>query len=346
MTPFAGAARRHDEPAQATDPPVTGGGAGPAVDPTSALEVFSALAVSRAAERRLSALSGAGRIDHPPRRAPFREAGPVGVAYALRRAGDGTGDVLAPTYRAAGALRLFGLELDDFFRAHLAGEVAAPREPFAELHRVDLDKGILAPVVPLGLLVQVVGGLALGFRMRGENRVAVVCDSEGATSTGAWHEGLVFAAARRCPMVLVVESGAEAGDLRRQTRLKSFTEKAAGYGVGSVSVDGGDLLAIVEATASAAGRARAGEGVQMVEIRYTGTDPIETLRHRILAEGLATEDDLLAVEHDAETDCAAAAERAAVHAVPDPSERFGGVYSDSGPIIRRTWSGPSTTHAG
>jgi TPP-dependent pyruvate/acetoin dehydrogenase alpha subunit len=307
----------------------------------SALEIFSGIAVSRAAERRLSELSDAGRIHHPPRRASFREAGPVGVAYALRRARDGTGDVLAPTYRAAGALRLFGLELDDFFRAHLAGEVAAPRGPHPELHRVDLDKGILAPVVPLGLLVQVVGGLALGFRMRGEDRVAVVCDSDGATSTGAWHEGLVFAAARRCPMVLVVESGAEEGDLRRQTRLRSFTEKAAGYGVGAASVDGGDVLAVVEATASAVGRARAGEGVQMVEIRYSGTDPIETLRRRIVAEGLAAEHDLSAVEHDAEADCNAAAERAAAHAVPDPSERFGGVYSDSDPIIRRTWSAPA-----
>ncbi|MEX2467492.1 MAG: thiamine pyrophosphate-dependent enzyme [Gemmatimonadota bacterium] len=301
--------------------------------------------MSRAAEDRLTALSEEGRIHHPPRRDAFREAGPVGVAFALRRAADGTGDVFAPTFRAAGALRLFGLRLEDFFRAHLAGEVAAARDPHPDLHRVDLQKGILAPVVPLGLLVEVVGGLALGFRMRGQDRVGVVCDSDGATSTGAWHEGLVFAAARRCPMVLVVETGADPAALRRQTRIESFTEKAAGYGVGAASVEGRDVLAISEAVAAAVAAAREGQGVQMVEIRYSGGDPVAYLRGRILDEGLAGEDEILAVERQAAAECAAAAERVADEAVPAVSERFPGVYTDAERPARRTWSGPSPTEA-
>jgi TPP-dependent pyruvate/acetoin dehydrogenase alpha subunit len=346
VLPFAGSARRGEAPAE----PDAAGPDAPSAESDDAArdahvvrELFTGLLTSRVAEDVLATLSETGRIHHPPRGVSSREAGPVGIAYAIRRATDGTGDVLAPTYRAAGALELLGLGLDDFFRAHLAGEVAASRSAHPDLHRVDLDKGILAPVVPLGLLVEVVGGLALGFRMRGEDRVAVVCDADGATSTGAWHEGLVFAAARRSPMVLVVESALDGEDLRRQTRVRSFTEKAPGYGVGSAAVDGADVLAVVETVGAAVERARNGEGVQMVEIRYTGGDPIEQLRRRMLEGGLATTEELEILEREATEACAAAAERAMPVTVPDISERFGGVYTDAAPSLRRTWSGPRIT---
>lgn len=305
------------------------------------LDVYSALSLSRAAEDLLTALSEAGRIHHPRRRAPFREAGAVGIARAMRRTSDGTGDVLAPTYRAAGAMHLLGLDLDGFFRAHLRGEVAASRGLDLDLHHVDLERGILAPVVPLGLLVEVVGGLALGFRMRGEERVAIVCDSDGATSTGAWHEGVVFAAARRAPMVLVVETGLDDAALRRQTRVRSFMEKAAGYGVGSASVDAADVLAVTDTVGASIERARSGEGVQMVEIRYGGDDPIERLRRRILDRGLASAEDLDRLARECAATCASAGERASDERMPDIPERFGGIYTDSDPSARRTWVGPS-----
>lgn len=307
------------------------------------LDVFSALSISRAAEDLLTALSEAGRIHHPRRRAPFREAGPVGIARAMRRPGDGTGDVLAPTLRAAGAMQLLGLDLDGFFRAYLRGEVAASRGLDLDLHHVDLERGILAPVVPPGLLVEVAGGLALGFRMRGEDRVAIVCDNDGATSTGAWHEGLVFAAARHAPMVLVVETGLDDAALRRQTRVRSFTEKAAGYGIGSDSVDGADVLAVIDVVGASIARARSGQGVQMVEMRYGGDDPIEALGRRILDSGLASAEDLERVAREGGSACASAVERVSDEAMPGVAERFGGVYTGSGPSARRTWAGPRIT---
>jgi TPP-dependent pyruvate/acetoin dehydrogenase alpha subunit len=339
--PFAGSPHR---PRPSHEPVVEASPDAASPDADAAmLDVFSALSISCAAEDLLTALSEAGRIHHPPRRAPFREAGPVGVARAMRRPGDGTGDVLAPTFRAAGAMQLLGFDLDAFFRAHLRGEVTASRGLDLDLHHVDLERGILAPVVPLGLLVEVVGGLALGFRMRGQDRVAIVCDSDGATSTGAWHEGLVFAAARRAPMVLVVETGLDDAALRRQTRVRSFTEKAAGYGIASDSVDGADVLGVIDTVGAAIERARTGEGVQMVEIRYGGVDPVERLRQQILDRGHASAGDLDGSSRDAAAACAAAAERVAHETVPDIPERFGGIYTDSDPSARRTWAGPRIT---
>ena len=333
VVPFAGSSRRREEGAAP--------GAGAAAGGDAILEIFSALSISRAAEDILADLSETGRIVHP-RRAPHREAGPVGIARAMRVARDGTGDVLAPGFRAAGAMRMLGLDLDGFFRAYLSGEVASSRGPELDLHHVDLDRGILAPVVPLGLLAEVVGGLALGFRMKGLDRVGIVCDTDGATSTGAWHEGIVFAAARRAPLVLIVESGSDQAALRRQTRVRSFTEKAAGYGVGSASVDGGQVLAVADTVRSAIERARLGEGVQMVEIRYDDRDPIEHLRGTIVEQGLASADEIDALGRAAVEACASAVERVSADATPAVSEGLRSVYTDSAPSARRTWSAPAS----
>ncbi len=192
----------------------------------------------------------------------------------------------------------------------------------------------------MGLLVEVVGGWALGSRMRGEDRVGVVCDSAGATSTGAWHEGLVFAAARKSPLVLVLEapSTAEQGD--KHTRLASFSEKAPGYGLGTEEADGGDVLSVVAAVRRASERARSGEGVQMVEIRYGDDDPVERLRARILDADAATGPELDALEADVVSRCADGLERARSAGPPEAPETLEGVYVESERVTRRIWAGP------
>lgn len=337
--PFAGTARDVPDP---TDGARTESG----LEPGELRDLFSAVALTRAAAARLVGLQDEGLVRGAPSRPPFREAGPVGVAHALRHDSDGRGDVFAPTFRAAGALQRYGVPLDDFFGEHLAGKAGPAREVGTELHHVDLKRGLLAPVVPLGLLVEVVGGMCLGFRMRGTDRVGVVCDSDGASSTGAWHEGLVFAAARRCPMVLVVEAGREdAAAARRHTRLESFTEKAAGYGIGAASVDGAELPEIVVAVRHATERARRGEGVQMVEVRYTGADPLERLRTRMVADGITSEDELAGLEAEAANECAAAVERARHAAHPETDDTLPGVYAESERIDRRIWADPRSPEA-
>ncbi|MDZ7780041.1 MAG: thiamine pyrophosphate-dependent enzyme [Gemmatimonadota bacterium] len=338
--PFAGTGRDSREPVHADDT------ADSILGNAELRDLFSAVAVSRAAASRLVALEDAGLVRGAPNRPAFREGGAVGVAHALRPASDGTGDIFAPTFRAAGALERYGLSLDGFFEEHLAGRAGPFREVGTELHHVDLQAGLLAPVVPLGLLVEVVGGMCLGFRMRGEARVGVVCDSDGATSTGAWHEGLVFAAARRCPMVLVVEAGREdEAAARRHSRLESFTEKARGYGLGSASVDGADLSEIVVAVRHAAERARRGDGVQLVEIRYTGVDPLERLRTRMVADEVASEDELATLEARAASRCAAALERVRNASLSGAHDTLPGVYAESERTDRRIWADPGSTQA-
>ena len=109
-------------------------------------------------------------------------------------------------------------------------------------------------------------GITLAFRLRDQDRVGLVFSGEDETSTSAWHEGINFAAAQRCPLIVVVQAGTEAS-IGAHTRARDFGQKAAGYGVASASVDGGDVLAVHGAVLAAAERARSGKGTTLVEAR-------------------------------------------------------------------------------
>ncbi len=327
----------------------------------------------RAAEERLEILHEQGRLHGSVYRSLGQEAGAVGVAAGLRRGARGDGDYLAPSIRAGGAVLVFGESLDDFFRQHLGRATGPSGGRQANVHRVDHARGIVGPVWPLGMMLEVVAGIALSFRLRGEDRVAAVFHGDGATSTGAWHEGLAFAAAQRCPLLLVVENNewAFSTPLRGATRLESFTHKAVGYGIRADAVDGTDVVAVQDATQRAAQRARSGEGVQMLELRFfrrlghaqhdaqdyvdpevvaewARRDPIDRSAHRLKALGVSTAEELDVIRDDAVARCAASADR--VLAEPDPSghEALEGVLTDgpmSAPWTRRSPVDPRVTAA-
>ncbi len=316
------------------------------------LALFRAMVLARGAEERLEHLFHQGHITGGLYRSLGQEAGAVGAAYALRRRSDGTGDILAQTIRATGAVFLMGGRPVDYFRQYLARATGPTKGREANVHWSDFQRGLLGPVSPLGSMVEVMAGITLAFRLKGEDRVGMVFGGDGASSTGAWHEGLNLAAVQRCPMVLMVEANqwAFATPTSRQTRVVSFLEKCEGYGITGVSVDGTDLLAVYEASRGAVDRARAGAGVQMVELRYyrrrghaqhdaqeyvdpeelrhwEARDPLEGFRNRLLAEGWAMEDELEAIRQETEQALAAAAARAVDEPRPDGEEARKGIWS-------------------
>jgi pyruvate dehydrogenase E1 component subunit alpha len=110
-------------------------------------------------------------------------------------------------------------------------------------------------------------GLAWGKKLRGERTCAIAFFGDGATSEGAFHEGANFAAVMRAPLVLFCNNNqwAISTPLSAQTAAETLADKAAGYGIPGVRVDGGDVLAVYEATREAVERARAGEGPTLIE---------------------------------------------------------------------------------
>jgi TPP-dependent pyruvate/acetoin dehydrogenase alpha subunit len=316
-------------------------------------ELYRALCLTRAAEERLEVLQERGHLTGELYRSLGQEAGAVGAAFALRRTNDGTGDFLAPTVRAAGALFLFGGEVLDFFRQYMARGTGPTKGREANVHWFDFQKGFVGPVSPLGTMIEVMAGITLSFRLRGQDRVGMVFDGDGASSTGAWHEGLNFAAVQRCPMILVVENNqwTFSTSTHKNTRVESFTEKGPGYGIGAESVDGTDVLAVFDAVRRAAALARAGDGVCMVELRYfrrggdaqhdlqeyanpaeiaewEAKDPIDGFRGRMLENEWATEEELATIESDEFERCHVASEQAIGESLPAGPDAVASVYSN------------------
>jgi pyruvate dehydrogenase E1 component alpha subunit/2-oxoisovalerate dehydrogenase E1 component alpha subunit len=98
--------------------------------------------------------------------------------------------------------------------------------------------------------------------------VGLVYVGDGATSTGAFHEGINFAAVQQCPLVVVVENNgyAYSTPTHKQSAAKQFVDKAIGYGVLGLQADGNDVLATYDVTKTAVDHARAGHGVSLVEL--------------------------------------------------------------------------------
>src|SRR5690349_11230918 len=136
------------------------------------------------------------------------------------------------------------------------------------IHFGDTGRGFIGQISHLGDMVPVMAGVTLSFKMRGEARVGLVYVGDGATSTGAFHEGINFAAVQRCPLVVVIENNgyAYSTPTHKQTLAKQFVDKAIGYGIPGEQADGNDVIATYEVTKRAVDRARGGEGVSMVEL--------------------------------------------------------------------------------
>ena len=129
------------------------------------------------------------------------------------------------------------------------------------------DWNLASICVPIGTHVPHAAGLAWGKKLRGEPAVAIAYFGDGATSEGAFHEGANLAGVTRAPLVLFCNNNqwAISTPLEAQTAAETLADKAAGYGMPGVRVDGLDVLAVYEATREAVERARAGDGPTFIE---------------------------------------------------------------------------------
>ncbi|MBA2535887.1 MAG: 3-methyl-2-oxobutanoate dehydrogenase [Actinobacteria bacterium] len=130
-----------------------------------------------------------------------------------------------------------------------------------------IDYNVASICVPIATHVPHAAGLAWGKKLRGESACAIVFFGDGATSEGSFHEGANFAGVMQAPLVLFCNNNqwAISTPVSAQTRAEALVDKAVGYGIPGVRVDGADVLAVYEATREAVGRARAGEGPTFIE---------------------------------------------------------------------------------
>ncbi|HEU0013284.1 MAG TPA: thiamine pyrophosphate-dependent enzyme [Longimicrobium sp.] len=190
------------------------------------------------------------------------EAATIGPVHALRRAGPDR-DVVAPMIRNSGACHEMGMPVADIFRSYL-GTADSPSGG-RDLHVGELEHGVLPPISHVGDVVPVIAGIALSFKLRGEDRVGLTWVGDGSTKTAAFHEGINFAAVQRVPAIFIIQNNQVAlGTTLSQHCAGSFDDWPAMYGVAGGSFDGNHVLDAYAATRLAADRARAGEGVTLL----------------------------------------------------------------------------------
>jgi pyruvate dehydrogenase E1 component alpha subunit len=181
------------------------------------------------------------------------EAMQVGSVYALERE-----DWIFPSYResAIGLLRgMPAATVLSWWRGHPSGWWNP------------LDYNVASICIPIATHVPHAAGFAWGKKLRGERTAAIAFFGDGATSEGAFHEGANFAGVMRAPLILLCNNNqwAISTPLEAQTAAPTLADKAIGYGMPGVRVDGADVLAVYEATRDAVARARMGDGPTFIE---------------------------------------------------------------------------------
>ncbi len=329
-----------------------------ALDRGQKLELYYYMRLTRSLEERLVNLYRQTKVVGGLFRSLGQEADAVGSAYALDR---GKGDILSPLIRNLGSMLVQGAQPLEIIRQYMAKGDSPTRGRELNIHYGDLVRGFVGQISHLGDMVPVMAGVTLSFKMRGEARVGLVYVGDGATSTGAFHEGINFAAVQRCPLVVIVENNgyAYSTPLSKQTAARDLKDKALGYGIPGEQADGNDVLATYAVTKRAVDRARAGGGPTLIELmtyRRKGhaehdnqsyvpageierwereNDPVDRYVAVLTAEGvksaeLGAIDDRVRQEIDAATDAAEASPN------PEPVDALVGVYA-SQPAVAPLW---------
>jgi TPP-dependent pyruvate/acetoin dehydrogenase alpha subunit len=281
------------------------------------------------------------------------EAATIGPVHALRRHGPNR-DIVAPMIRNAGACHEMGMPVADMLRGYL-GTADSPNGG-RDGHIGDLRHGVVAPISHVGDMVPVTTGIALSFKQRGEDRLALTWVGDGSTKVAAFHEGINLAAVQRVPAVFIIQNNQVAlGTRLDQHAAGSFANWPRMYGVAGGVFDGNHVLDAYAATRLAAERARAGKGVTLLVAetfrmgghathderearetfdaalfaRWGERDPIGLFEAWLEMEGI-TRDRLVEIEARVAAELDAAAEealRSREARMPAPESVMDGVYA-------------------
>jgi TPP-dependent pyruvate/acetoin dehydrogenase alpha subunit len=315
------------------------------------LELYYYMRLTRSLEERLVNLYRQTKVVGGLFRSLGQEADAVGSAYALDRS---KGDVLSPLIRNLGSMLVQGATPLEILRQYMAKGDSPTRGRELNIHFGDTDRGFIGQISHLGDMVPVMAGVTLSFKLRRQDRVGLVYVGDGATSTGAFHEGINFAAVQRCPLVVIVENNgyAYSTPTTRQTACTSFKDKAVGYGIPGVRADGNDVLATYQVTREAVDRARRGEGVTLIELvtyrrkghaehdnqsyvppgeidRWAGeNDPLDRYIKVLTATLDVAADEIEGINARVTDEIDRATDLAEASAPPEPGDSLRGVYAD------------------
>jgi pyruvate dehydrogenase E1 component alpha subunit len=328
------------------------------LDQDDRVALFRFMAMHRAIEERGLSLYKQGKVVGSFYDGRGQEATCVGATFAL-----GPGDPICPLIRDLGAHLVKGTTPYAILAHYLGRADGVSRGREGNVHFGEATRGVLGMVSMLSDMMVVAVGMALAFKLRGEQRCSLAFFGDGATSVGDWHEAMNFAAVQRVPAIFVLEHNGYAYSTPSASQYAvDPLERAAAYGIASVSVEGNDVEAVFEATRVARERALAGGGCTLIAARtmrmrghgahddaryvppdllaeWAEHDPLELQRRRLVAIGVEPAEVSAAVA--AEVDDATA--RALESPPADPATATTGVFAEGEPAVvgygAAPWSG-------
>ncbi|WP_339228067.1 thiamine pyrophosphate-dependent dehydrogenase E1 component subunit alpha [Oceanobacillus sp. FSL K6-2867] len=227
------------------------------------LEMYETMLLARKLDERMWLLNRSGKI-------PFviscqgQEAAQVGAAFALNR----KEDYVAPYYRDMGVVLAFGMTVKDLMLSAFA-KADDPNSGGRQMpgHFGQKKNRILSGSSPVTTQVPHAVGVALAAKMEKKDFVTFVTLGEGSSNQGDFHEGLNFAGVHKLPVITMVENNKYAISVpyERQVASKNVADRALGYGMPGVTVDGNDPLAVYQAVKEARDRAIRGDGPSLIE---------------------------------------------------------------------------------
>ena len=276
-----------------------------------------------------------------------QEAVPTGICAHLDE-----NDYVLGTHRSHHHCIAKGLDLNQMMAELLGKSTGTGKGKGGTMHIADIERGMLGANGVVGSNIPVATGVALTAKVKGTNQVSVVFFGDGASSQGVLHESMNLAGIWKLPVIFVCENNryAEATPFEYSVAGGSISNRAEGYGIPGVSVDGQSVMDMFEVGREAVARARAGDGPTLIEAQtyrymghfgaddplgyrseeeqqyYTDRDCIANCRTHILEGSFAEESELQEIE----ASCLAAVNEATEFAnqspFPDPEELLRDVY--------------------
>ncbi len=317
------------------------------------LEIDYFLRLTRTLEERIVALFRQAKVIGGLYRSLGQEGESVAAAFALDYA---AGDVVQPLIRNMGSILVAGAKPVDILKQYMAKGDSPTRGRELNIHFGHPSRdGFIGQISMLGDMIPVMAGITLAGRMLKRNIVGLSFIGDGASSTGAFYEGMNFATVQRLPLVVILENNgyAYSTPTSKQSAVHTLADKAQAFGCASEIVDGNDVLATYAATRRAVDRARAGEGVTLIEAKtfrikghaehdnqsyvpqslideWAAKDPLVRFESALLDAEIAANADFESIQARVRREVDAATDEAERSPMPRPEEASMGLYAGDG----------------
>ena len=284
-------------------------------------KAYRAMYTSRKYEDNVNAMFRSKQVSEKPLSGVGQEATGVGMTVLLENQ-----DCVAPTLRSKGAFFGQGMTPEEGFLQLFRREASQSGGVWTSHHIGVPEKGILLSSAIVASSMSVATGVALAAKLRKTDQVVVAFVGDGSTSRADFHTSINFAAVRDLPIVFVCENNlyALSTGIAEQMKNHNVADRAVGYGIPGVTVDGQDCVKVMEVAEKAIDRVRRGEGPSLIECKtyrfrghteshdpddgrpaeelayYRDRCPIKIMESYLMENGISTEEELLTIREEVE----------------------------------------------